>query len=83
MGWCRNAEVFTECYSLKSAHANWVWGNNANIDPADPATHATEKSTATITGGGHLETVDAIFTAIEATNPGVFVKANGSLAIAQ
>ena len=70
IGWARSAEKITNCFNLSTAQAQFAMGAANPVDPADATTHAS----LVITNSANLDTVDAIFNAIEAAAPGVFAK---------
>ena len=85
LGLIKNAEIITNVFNLSTA-AIFATNNaspQAAVDPNNNATWvASDGKTLIITNSANCETVDAIYTAIEAAAPGVFVKDNGSLKLA-
>jgi len=77
----KKTEKYTNCFNLTTATAEFGFNtvSNTQINPADPTTAGNT----VITNCGNLDTVDAIFTAMDTANAGVFQKtAEGSIILA-
>ena len=85
IGWIRNKEYFESCYNLRSACEKWGIAAN-EVDPTNPETHVTNNNgtaaSATLENCATLDSIDAIFKAIEENHPGVFVKDGDSIKLA-
>ena len=83
IGLIKSSETITNCFNLNTEAATTEFAhglyNNvtAPVNPADPATHGS----AVITNCANLDTVDAIFTAMDTVNAGVFEKTNGIIKV--
>ena len=76
----KKTEKYTNCFNLTTATPEFGMNtvSTVQINPADPTTCGNT----IITNCAQLDTVDAIFAAIDAVNAGVFQKAEGSIIIA-
>ncbi len=76
----KQTEKYTNCFNLTTATPEFGMNtvSTVQINPADPTTCGNT----VITNCAQLDTVDAIFAAMDAVNAGVFQKAEGSIIIA-
>ena len=83
LGLIKSSETITNCFNLNTEAGTTEFAHGlynsvtAPINPADPATHGSS----VITNCANLDTVDAIFTAMDTVNAGVFEKADGIIKV--
>ena len=83
IGLIKSSETITNCFNLNTEAATTEFAHGLYnqvtfvINPADPSTHGS----AVITNCANLDTVDAIFTAMDTVNAGVFEKADGIIKV--